>query len=99
MIIAKEPLHAYFITVVLSFIFTLFIVSYFSTIYKTIKGEGEEEFIILREIPTVLGRLVVFAAIYLTISHLQYFFITPMIFTVILLLFYIWKKKNLYATA
>ena len=99
MVIVKGPLYAYFITVVLSFIFTLFIVSYFSAIYKTIKGEGEEEFIILREIPTVLGRLIVFATIYLTISHLQYFFIMPMIFTVVLLLFYIWKKKNLYATA
>lgn len=97
MIAVKQPLHAYILSIFASFIFTLFIVSYFSTIYKTIKGEGEEEFIILREIPTLLGRMVVFGAIYLTIAHLQYFFITPMIFTVILLLFYFLKKKSLYS--
>jgi MFS family permease len=98
MIIVKAPIYAYLLTLILSFIFTLFIVSYFSVIYKTIKGESEEEFIILREIPTLLGRLVIFAAIYLTISNLKYFFLVPLFFTFILLLFYIWKKKHLYST-
>ncbi|SRR6266568_564972 len=93
----NTPLNAYLLTFVASFVFTLFIVSYFSTIYRTIKGEGEEEFMILREIPVVLGRLVVFGAIYLTISNLKYFFITPMIFIVLLLILYYWKKKVLYS--
>jgi len=96
MMIVRQPAQAYILSIFISFIFTLFIVSYFSTIYKTVKGAGEEEFIILREIPTLLGRYVVFAGIYLTLSHLQYFFLTPIIFTILLLFFYYWKKKHLY---
>ncbi len=89
------PLHAYLLTIAGSFVFTLFVVSYFSTIYRTVKGEGEEEFIILREIPTVLGRMIVFGAIFLTLSDLKYFFLTPIIFIILLLMLYVWKKKIL----
>lgn len=94
-IFVTQPLPAYAVTIAASFIMTLFLVSYFSTIYRTIKNDDEDEFIILREIPTVLGRMVVFGAIYLTLSHLQYFFITPIIFIVLLLVLYIWKKNVL----
>lgn len=41
----------------------MFLISYFALILKDVKGEGEEEFMILREIPTILGRLVVFGAV------------------------------------
>lgn len=94
-IFVTAPLPAYIITVAASFVMTLFLVSYFSTIYRTIKNDEEEEFIILREIPTVLGRMVVFGAIYLTASHLHYFFIAPIIFIVLLLLLYMLKNKSL----
>jgi len=95
MMLVRQPINAYVLTVIVSFTFTLFLVSYFSTVLRTIKGEGEEEFLILREIPTLLGRMTVFIGIWLTLSHLQYFFIMPMVFTVILTGFYYWKKKHL----
>jgi hypothetical protein len=95
-IFVADALPAYVLTIIASFIFTLFLVSYFSTIYRTIKNDDEEEFILLREIPTVLGRLVVFGAIFLTIHNLQYFFVAPIIFILLLLGLYYWKQKALY---
>ncbi len=86
---------AYLITVAASLVMTLFLISYFSTIYKTVKGEGEEEFVILREIPTVLGRLIVFAAIFLSINNLRFFFVFPILFILLLIGFYFWKRKLL----
>lgn len=90
-----DAVTAYTLTVIASFAMTLFLVSYFTSIYKTVKGEDEEEFIILREIPTVLGRLVMFGCIFLTINSLQLFFLTPVLFIVLLLILYFWKKKIL----
>jgi hypothetical protein len=91
----NTPASAYIVAAVASFVMTLFLVSYFSTIYKTIKGDEEVEFVILREIPTVLGRMVVFGTIFLTLTNLRLFFIMPFIFTGLLLTLYFWKKKLL----
>ena len=94
-IFIKQPLSAYSVTVVASFLLSLFLVAYFSTIYKTVKNDKEEEFMVLREISTVLGRMVVLGAIYLTLPYLRFFFILPL-FTIILLLFlYVVKGKSL----
>jgi len=88
---------AYIVATVASFVMTLFLVSYFTTIFKTIKGDDEVEFVILREIPTVLGRMVVFGTIYLVISNLRLFFIMPLVFAGLLLGLYYWKNKQLAA--
>lgn len=94
-IFIEQPISAFTVTVIASFLLSFFLVSYFSTIYKTVKDDNEEEFMILREIPTVLGRLVVFGVIYLTIPYLRFFFILPVVIIVLLLLLYIWKGKQL----
>jgi MFS family permease len=94
-IFITDSISAFGITLIASFVMTLFLVSYFSSIYKTVKGDDEEEFILLREIPTVLGRLIMFGGIFLTLDHLQLFFVTPIIFTVFLLILYFWKHKYL----
>lgn len=94
-IFISDSVTAYSITVIASFVITLFLVSYFTSIYKTVKGEDEEEFIILREIPTVCGRLIVFGGILFTLNNLNLFFLTPVIFTCLLLALYFWKRKLL----
>lgn len=94
-IFIKQPISAYFITVSASFLLSLFLVVYFSTIYKTVKNDNEEEFMVLREIPTVLGRMVVFAAIYLALPFLRFFFILPILIIILLLLLYAFKRKSL----
>lgn len=94
-IFINQPIPAYVITIVAAFTITMFLVTYFSTIYKTVKGEGEEEFLILREIPTLLGRLIVFGGIYLCIKNLNYFFIIPVVVTIFLIILYYWKGKVL----
>jgi len=96
-IFVSGALAAYLITSVASFFMILFLVSYFTTIFKTVKGEGEVEFVILREIPTVLGRMVVFGTIFLVISNLRLFFIMPIVFASLLLGLYYWKNKQLAA--
>ena len=93
--LVRQPLPAYLITVMASFLMTLFLVTYFTTIYKTVKGPEEEEFIILREIPTVLGRMVVFGAILLTLKDLRFFFLLPLIFSILLLSIFVRKRKAL----
>ncbi len=94
-IFTTNPFGAYALSLAGSFVLNFFLVTYFSTIYKTIKNDSEEEFLILREIPTVLGRMVVFTTVYLTLSHLQYFFILPLIIAVLLLVLYLFKRKLL----
>jgi len=71
------------------------LVTYFSTVYKTIKNDNEEEFMIIREIPTVAGRLAMFGFIYLCLQNLQFFFILPMVTIILLLALFIWKGKRL----
>ncbi len=90
-----SPFSAYLASLGTSFVMTLFIVTYFSLIYKKIKNDDEETFLILREIPTVLGRLVVFGCILLTTSHPKYFFVLPIFAISLLLLFLFMRRKQL----
>ena len=75
---------AYMLTVAGAFAMTFLLVPYFSYIYKSVKDADEEEFIILREIPTVLGRMVVFGVIIVTLQSPQYFFIFPALVAIML---------------
>ncbi|MEF3691993.1 MAG: hypothetical protein V3574_02990 [Candidatus Moraniibacteriota bacterium] len=84
---------AYGLTLVGSFAMTFLLVPYFSYIYKSIKDKDEEEFIILREIPTVFGRLIVFGFILLTISHPNLFFLLPLAISFLLLVIFVMRKK------
>lgn len=92
-----NALPAYMITIVASFVMTLFLVSYFSMIYRAVKNQKEEEFLILREIPTVLGRMVVFSTILVTISNPRFFFMLPILTTLVLLVVFLLKRKQLEA--
>ncbi len=91
----ENALSAYMITVVASFLMTMFLVSYFSMIYRSVKNQKEEEFLILREIPTYVGRMIVFGTILITISNQRLFFLLPIIAIILLLLVFLSKKKNL----
>jgi hypothetical protein len=92
-IFVEASIAMYVLTVVASFAMTMFLVSYTSMIYKKVKNDDEEEFIILREIPTVLGRLVMFAGVLITIHNPNLFFILP----VVIILIFLWKRKTLLA--
>lgn len=94
-IFIKAPVSAYFATITASFLLSSFLVVYFSTIYKTVKNDSEEEFMVLREIPTVLGRMVVFGFIFLTLPYLRFFFLLPIFIITLLLLLYAVKGKSL----
>lgn len=94
----ETPLPAYLISVVSSFAMTLFLVSYFSMIYRNIKNDDEETFLILREIPTVLGRMVVFGSILLVASDPRRFFFLPIVAIGILLLLFFMKRRRLVST-
>lgn len=83
------PVWAYVLTIGASFAFMIFLVSYTSMIYKRVKKDDEEEFIILREIPTVLGRLVVFGLILLMVRNLKFLFLFPILVLALLL----WKNR------
>ncbi len=96
-IFIESALSAYMITTVASFVMTLFLVSYFSMIYKVVKNQKEEEFLLLREIPTVLGRMIVFSTILLTAGNPRFFFILPIATTFVLLAVFWSKKKKLAA--
>lgn len=91
----ETPLPAYLISVVSSFMMTFFLVSYFSMIYRNIKNDDEETFLVLREIPTVFGRMIVFGSILLAASHPRYFFILPIIAIVFLLALFFVKRRKL----
>jgi MFS family permease len=93
----ESPLSAYLITIVTSFVMTLFLVSYFSLIYKNIKNDDEETFLILREIPTVIGRMIVFGSIILVASYPKQFFILPIATILFLMLLLFIKRKKLLA--
>lgn len=91
----ENALPAYIITLVASFVMTLFLISYFSMIYRTVKNRQEEEFLLLREIPTVLGRMVVFGTILITVANPRLFFLLPIITTIVLLSIFISRKEKL----
>lgn len=92
-IFAQNTLTAYMITLASSFILTAFLVAYSSIIYRRVKGDEEEEFIILREIPTVLGRMIVFSGILVAAENPRYFFLLPLIAGVLLFSTFIIKKN------
>lgn len=94
-IFVTAPISAYSITVTASFFLSFFMVAYYSTIYRTVKNDNEEEFMLIRDIPVVLGRMVVFGTIYLTLPFLRYFFLLPVLVTSLLLLLYVWKRNVL----
>lgn len=94
-IFIKTPISAYSITVTASFLLSFFMVAYYSTIYRTVKNDNEEEFMLIRDIPVVLGRMVVFGIMYLTLPFLRYFFLLPVLIISLLLLLYVWKRKLL----
>ncbi len=89
------PLSVYVVTLFGSFVMTLFLVPYFSVIYRAVKNKDSEEFIILREIPTVFGRLIVFCVILFTASYPQYFFILPAIVSVVIFSIFLFKMKKI----
>ncbi|NTU74346.1 hypothetical protein HGB07_09520 [Candidatus Roizmanbacteria bacterium] len=94
-IVSWTPLTAYIVTVAGSFMLSLFVVSYYSAIYRTVKSDDEEEFMVIREISTVAGRIVVFGAMFLLQQHLRYFFILPIFVTLLLLVLYRWRGSHL----
>lgn len=89
-----NPLLIYIATIIASFVMTFFLVSYFSMIYRSVKNQQEEEFLILREIPTVLGRMIVFGAILMTIANPRLFFILPIFATFLLLAILFYKRHS-----
>ena len=89
------PLPAYGISLALSFAMSAFMVSYYSVIYKAVKNRDEEEFMILREIPVVLGRMVVFAAVLLTVAHPKAFFVLPVFAVLALLVVFFMKRRRI----
>lgn len=93
-IFAEGQIIAYVLTIAGAFAMTFFLVPYFGYIYRSVKDKDEEEFIILREVPTVIGRLIVFACILLTLQHPQYFFILPAIVAVVLIVMFLAGKKE-----
>lgn len=80
----SSPFQAYMISLFASFILSAFLVAFTSVIYREVKGDEEEEFIILREIPTVLGRMVVFAGILVCATNPGNYFLIPMIVALLL---------------
>jgi MFS family permease len=94
----RDPLSAYAASFVASFVMTLFLVSYFGMIFGKIKGDGEEAFLILREIPTTIGRLILFGVILLSASDPVQTFFLPII-TIVVLLLVLFVKRNRFVTA
>jgi len=91
----KDSFWAYVITLVASFAMSFFLISYFSIIYRSVKGDRDEEFLILREIPTVIGRMIVFGGILLFIQDVRMFFFIPIIALIILfVVLFIFQKSN-----
>ncbi len=89
-----EPVLAYSISLIASFVMTFFLVSYFGMIYRKIKGDDEEEFLIIREIPTVLGRLVMFGVLLLVVSDPKLMFFLPIVSITALLAILFVKRKR-----
>lgn len=89
------PVFVYGISIIASFVMMLFMVSYYSLIYRKVKNDDEEAFMILREIPVVLGRMVVFGSILLVASDVRKLFILPIVTVVLLLILFLIKRKKL----
>lgn len=89
-----DPISAYVASFVASFVMTLFLVSYFGMIYGKIKGDGEETFLILREIPTTIGRLILFGVILATVSDPVRTFFLPIVTIAVLLVVLHMKRRS-----
>lgn len=85
MFFSENFFTAYAFTVTASFALVMFLVSYTSLIYQKVKKDDEEEFIILREIPAVFARLVVYFCILATMYFQELFFLIPMLVVPVLL--------------
>jgi len=90
----KSPLFVYLVSIAASFIMTAFLVSYFSVIYKDVKNNKEEEFLIIREIPTVLGRMIVFGVILFNVNNPRNLFFLPIFASFILIVALIVKNRQ-----
>lgn len=92
--LVENRLEAYVLSLAASFTFTAFLVAYTSIIYREVKGDSEEEFIILREIPTVLGRMLVFGAILLAAANPGIYFLVPMAVALVLMIWFVYKLRR-----
>lgn len=93
----ESPLVAYIVTASASFMMAMFLISYFALILKDVKDDEEEEFIVLREIPTVFGRLIVFGGILYFASSMEsqkLVFFVPILAILGLLLFLFYERKK-----
>jgi MFS family permease len=92
-----SPGTAYAVTAAASFMMAMFLISYFALILKVVKGDDEDEFIVLREIPTVVGRLIVFGAILLFVhswDSQRLVFFVPIVAILFLIGFLIYEKRS-----
>ncbi|MEI6650665.1 MAG: hypothetical protein WCL23_04525 [Candidatus Moraniibacteriota bacterium] len=89
-----SPVAAYAASFAASFLMMFFLVSYFGMIYRKIKGDEEETFLIVREIPTVLGRLVMFGVLFLIIDDPRKMFFLPIATIALLILILVIKRKR-----
>lgn len=83
-VFVSNSIQAYSISLGAAFIFSAFLVSYSSVIYREVKGNNEEEFIILREIPVVVARMLVFGGIIFFSTKPGLFFLLPMAVALVL---------------
>lgn len=94
----ESSLVAYVIAASASFMMAMFLISYFALILRDVKGDNEEEFIVLREIPTVIGRSVVFGTILLLTSSTdlqRLVFFLPITAILGLLVFLVFERRKL----
>lgn len=91
----EVPVWAYVATLAGSFAMTFFFVPYTATIYRAVKHKNEEEFIILREIPTVLGRVVMFSGVLLTVSQPNLFFLLPAGAMILFIPYFLKKRMHI----
>lgn len=91
--LVETSFQAYAISLIISFALSAFLVSYTSSIYRQVKGDDEEEFIILREIPTVFGRMLVFLFIILTIHDQRLFFLLPAATIFLLIMVFLTRRE------
>lgn len=90
----ETSLQAYAVSLVVSFALSAFLVAYTSSIYREVKGDNEEEFVILREIPTVFGRMVVFSFIVFTAGNQHLFFLLPAIVIFCLIVVFLTRRES-----
>jgi MFS family permease len=68
------PIFIYTITLLAGFAITLFAIPYTRLFYAIAKRERNESFFVIKEIPTVAGRVVIFILFYFLADHLSWLF-------------------------